>query len=303
MSKGSERAWGDFWAQQKGQASGGCLPEGWRGIDAVQQNAWRDFARHLPRSCRLLDLATGDGRVMRWLMRWRPDLKPVGLDLAPTLPFPPKGAKVKCGVAMESLPFLDARFNAVVSQFGFEYGMVEDVAKEIARVLSCDGIVGLMTHRIDGPILAHNLKRSKQIEWALVEQDLVAIAKRSLALRASGIMAVPDRISRAVDEGARLFGPQSAAWEIAEAIRQTLVLGARDHPTNVAATLDTIVERAANEIGRIQSLAKACGTAADVVRLAQAFSAAGLMQTAITPLAEAEDAPAFADFRVLHRKY
>lgn len=302
MSKGSERAWSDFWAQQKRQGSGGCLPEGWRGIDAVQQNTWRDFARYLPLSCRLLDLATGDGRVMEWLMRSRRDLKPVGVDLAPTLPTPPKGAKVKCGVAMESLPFPDARFKAVISQFGFEYGRVEQVAQEIARVLSYEGVVGLMTHRIDGPILAHNLKRRSAIEWALDEQDLVAIAKRSLALRSSGIMTVPVQISRAVDEGARLFGPQSAAWEIAEAIRQTLVLSARDHPANVAATLDTIAERAANEIGRIQSLAKACNTAADVERLTQAFSAAGLAQMAITPLTEAEDVPAFADFRVLHRK-
>lgn len=302
MSKDSERAWNDFWAQQEKNGGGGCLPDGWSGIDAVQQGAWNEFARHLPRPCRLLDLATGDGRVMQWLMRSRRDLKLVGVDLAPTLPAPPRGAKVKTGVAMEHLPFPDARFDAITSQFGFEYGQVEQVAREIARVLSPRGIAGLMTHRIDGPILAHNHRRRAQIEWALHEQGLIAIAKQSLRLRGNGVAIIPVQIMQAVAEGARRFGPQSAAWEIPEAIRRTLVLGARDHPANVAATLDAITDRAANEIGRIRSLADACSTAADVQRLAQAFDAAGLKAIAVTPLVEGESKQPFADFRLLHRK-
>lgn len=302
MSKDSARAWGDFWAQQGKKGSGGCLPDGWTGIDAAQQGAWKDFARHLPRRCRLLDLATGDGRVMQWLLGLRRDLKPVGVDLAPTLPEPPRGTKVKTGVAMERLPFPDARFDAITSQFGFEYGQVEKVALEIARVLSPKGIVGLMTHRIDGPILAHNRQRRAQFEWVLHEQDLISIAKRSLHLRANGVAIIPVQVAQAVAEGVRRFGPQSAAWEIPEAIRQTLILGARDHPAGVAATLDTIAERAANEIGRIQSLDDACNCTDDAERLAQAFDTAGLKVTTITPLVEGEGKQPFADFRLLHRK-
>lgn len=302
MNMASERAWGDFWAQQSRQGGGGCLPEGYRGIDQVQQDAWRRFAKTLPRPCRLLDLATGDGRVMGWLMGARRDLKPIGVDLAPQLPPPPRGAKVKTNVPMEQLPFEDAKFEAVTSQFGFEYGDIGKAAAEIARVTRAKGVIGLMSHRVDGPILAHNLRRKTQIEWVLREQDLMAVAKRSLTLRQqTGLFAMPDAIPQAADLGAKQFGPESVGWEIAEAIRRTLLMGARQHPQSVAATLDVIASRAENEIGRIVSLEAACQTACDTARLNAAFDAAGLTLAQVTPLYESESSKPFADFRVLHK--
>lgn len=60
---------------------------------------------------------------------------------------------------MESLPFRDGEFAAVISQLGFEYGEVAKVAAEAARVLAPAGKVGLMVHRGDGPILEHSLAR------------------------------------------------------------------------------------------------------------------------------------------------
>ncbi|GAA4051648.1 class I SAM-dependent methyltransferase [Parerythrobacter jejuensis] len=299
MSSASERAWGDFWAQQGGQGGGGCLPEGYRSIDAVQQSAWRDFAKRLPRGCALLDLATGDGRVMAWLMGTRRDLKPTGVDLAPQLPPAPRGAKVKAGVAMEALPFPDGRFNAVTSQFGFEYGNVAQIAAEIARVAKPGALIGLMSHRLDGPILAHNAARREQLYWALVEKDVVGIAKRSLALRQAGLAPMPPEIPQTVAEGQKRFGPQSVGWEIAEAVRRTLIMGARDHPANIAATLDTIAGRAANEIGRIDSLESACRTTADQAGLDAAFEGARLDLLEKTELRDRDEAIPFADFRVL----
>ena len=292
------QSWNDFWANQgsKGTDSG-CLPAGSQGIEAAQQECWCAFAKTLPRSPRVLDLATGDGRVMRWIMSARRDAKVTGCDMADEIPPAPRSAKVRAGVRMEDLPFPDDRFHAVVSQFGFEYGETEKVATEAARVMRDGGTMAILTHRLDGPILAHNLKRRDQIRWAIDEKNLPDIARKSLQLRGRGIFTIPTAIQQAPEEGARLHGPQSAAWEIAEALRQTLAMSRHDHPANVAQLIDTMVFHARNELGRIASLEAACATTADEDRFTAAIEAAGFEPTGIEPVLEKGRATRFADFR------
>ncbi|MEP2440379.1 MAG: methyltransferase domain-containing protein, partial [Marinomonas sp.] len=272
------------------------------GINGAQAKIWAEFAASLPKKARVLDMATGDGRVMGWLIGARRDLKVGGCDMAPQLPEPPRGTKAKPGVKMEALPYPSKQFFGVTSQFGFEYGETKQVAAEAARVLRDDGVLAILTHRQDGPILAHNVKRRAQIQWVLKEQGLPELAKRSLQLRLGGIagggqIIIPQAISEAPAKGAAAHGPQSAAWEIAEAIRQSLVMGARDHPANVARLIDTIVSRAQNELGRINSLEAACANTADYAGFDAALTAAGFEQTAMEPVLEGGQSAPFADFR------
>jgi len=301
MTKPHAASWDDFWASNAAKDGGGCLPDGYKGIDAAQQAAWRSFAKALPKGARLLDLATGDGRVMGWIMRARRDIKPTGCDLAPKLPPPPRGAQIKTGVPMEQLPFPDGSFAALTSQFGFEYSEVDKAAAEAARVLRPGGTAGLLMHRGDGPILAHNLKRREQIEWALQTNDLVGLAKRSLKSRALGIATIPSAIVEAPAIGQQDFGTVSAAWEIAEAVKQTMILGARDNPANVARLLDTIAAKAQNELGRIASLEVACATADDTDALLAALHSAGLEQIEANALSDDTYPAPFATFRTLRR--
>lgn len=290
-------AWNEFWANNQGPNDQlGCLPAGSLLTDAAQ-HAWDGFAKGLPKSARVLDLATGDGRVMRWLQATRRDLKLTGVDMADRLPEAPRGTKLKAGVRMEALPFPHARFDAVTSQFGFEYGKTAAVAKEAARVLRTGGALAILTHRKDGPILAHNLRRREHIRWAIGQKDLPDIAKRSLRLRQSGISVVPKQILQAPEEGARIHGPQSAAWEIAEAIKRSLVLGMHDHPANVARLIDTIAMRAQNELDRITSLEFACENTADEKTFEGRIAAAGFETVSHVPLHVQGEFQAIADFR------
>lgn len=298
MSRSHDAAWNAFWSAHRGGAGGGCLPGSSAALEAAQQAAWRGFAPGIARGGRVLDLATGDGRVMAWLLAARRDLKPVGVDLANQLPPPPRGAAVQGGVAMESLPFTAGRFAAVVSQFGFEYGDLPQVAREMRRVLADSGVCAVLTHRQDGPILEHNLRRRDAIRWAIEAEDLPGKAKRSFALRQTGIGAVPAIFDQAPARGAQQFGPGSAAWEIAEAIRQSLHYGRNDHPARVAGAIDAIVGQARGELGRISALESACAAIADAGSLERALADAGLRQVAITPVCEAGSERPVADFRV-----
>ncbi|MDZ4307569.1 class I SAM-dependent methyltransferase [Allopontixanthobacter sp.] len=291
-------AWRDFWTTGA-KSKAGCLPNAHLGVGAAQAQKWTRFAKTMPVKARILDLATGDGRVMHWIFEARRDAKLTGIDLAPVLPAPLKGTKMRSGVPMEQLPFRAGAFSAVTSQFGFEYGNIAKVSAEVARVLQPGGRFAILTHRQDGPILEQNLERRKQLNWALHDQKLIEKAKRSLVLRAAGVSAVPTEIAVAPAEGARLFGAHSAAWEVAEAVRQSLALGRNDVTANVQVLLDQIAAKATNELGRIASLEAACARTADDTEFLRTIAAGGLTQLSIEPVIEAGKSAPFADFRIL----
>ncbi len=254
-----------------------------------------DFARELPKSARVLDLATGDGCVMRWMLSVRSDLKLTGVDLAPTLPSAPRGTTIKSGVAMEKLPFPDHRFHCITSQFGFEYGDIARSALEVARVLRDDGRLAIMVHRGDGPILEHNVGRREQISWVLSDRKLDAQVKAALTMGLGGGQAALSAAENAVRDAAANFGQDGPAWEIAEAIRRSILMGARSGARSIVETVAAITAQARNEVGRIDSLERACGAADDRDTLVGAMAEAGLSHAVSTQVDE-PSGRAFADF-------
>lgn len=294
------KAWGDFWAiNSRGSAAGGdgggCLPQRWAAIEQAQASAWLSFIGDLAKGAKLLDLATGDGRVLRWMQSSRADLQLQGIDLAPQIPAPPPGIVTQGGVAMEALPFGDNHFDAVVSQFGFEYGNVTKVAAEIARVLAKGGKVGLMVHRGDGPILEHNKQRRRELLWALKEKAVARKVRSILRDGPPGIEKAAKLAGKAADQGAAKFGQQSPAWEIPEAIRRSCLMGRRAGVGSIIDTVGAIERQADNEIGRIRSLAKACATADARDKIVDGFAVHGISHTNSSPICE-PSGRALADF-------
>ena len=293
-----DKAWGEFWDRVARNGGGGCLPQRMAAIEQAQQAAWKGFIEQVSGTPRVLDLATGDGRVLAWLMQMRPGIEATGTDLAPQLPPPPPGAKVMAGVAMEELPFEDASFDAITSQFGFEYGDTSRSAMEVARVLAKDGRVGLMVHRGDGPILEHNAVRREQILWVLSEKDLFTGVRSALeADDADGASALATIAAR---EGGERWGQASPGWEIPEAVRRTMLYGAGGSRRQILETLSEIEQQARAEVGRIDSLGRACAVADDRDTLVAHLSDAGLAMTSTAEMSE-PSGRAIADFLTFHK--
>lgn len=293
--------WAEFWSDAarggKSTMEGGCLPHHSAALEAAQKTAWHRFAQTVPRSARLLDLATGDGRVLKWMLARRRDLKLTGVDLAPRLPDAPRGTKLRGGIAMEALPFPDDRFHAVTSQFGMEYSELERSAAETARVLRGGGRVALLVHRCDGPILEHNRRRAMAIQWALDDARVIARAETALTLGPNGLRDALGIATDAARDGAKLLGQTSPGWEISEAVRRTLLMGTPKGIQPMLAILRSIARKARNELARIDALDRACTTADDHERFVLAFAGSGLRLRSAQEVCE-PSGRAFANFLI-----
>lgn len=103
---------------------------------------------------RVLDLGCGAGAVARALTAARRDVHVTSVDFA-RLPLSINPHfDLLSDTAMESLPFADASFAAIVSQFGYQYGRTEDTAREMARVLAPGSTYSFAVHHAESSILA-----------------------------------------------------------------------------------------------------------------------------------------------------
>ncbi len=286
MTRKDPDPWGNFWARQKERGRADSVPAGLRAIDDAQRILWEGFARRLPKRAQVLDLATGDGVVLLKLRSARGDLKLIGVDAAAHLPPALKGITLRPSAAMEKLPFPDGQFDAVTSQFGYEYGDTPAVAREVARVMRRKGAVLLMMHHMDGPILAHNLPRREAMSWAMNDSGYLEQARAIARGRMLLPIPTPAALKSAPAEARRRFPSQSVAEEFLLAIFQTVELGQIGSPAETLEILDQLEAKALNEIGRINSLESAVCTPERAQDIAGELRSVGLAVEAPTTIAE-----------------
>lgn len=286
--------WSGFWAQQGSARTRGCIPNASSSIDQVQERWWREFAAKLPRKARVLDLGTGSGFVLAKLHAARLDLRLVGVDSASILPPARKPIQLRPQVSIEHLPFGKTSFDAVVSQFGYEYSDTQRSALEVARVLAPDGRVSMIVHHRRGPVVVHNLARRDGIRWILEEQQLVERAIRFASTPQLLNLPVPARFVQVVAEAKALPASQSVAVEIAQAVLQTLSHGRDRAPTAVVDRLRDIQAKALGESARISALEKAARAGEEIEALAGELQSAGVAMEPPVTLSESDVALPFA---------
>ncbi|GGI91200.1 hypothetical protein GCM10007973_29380 [Polymorphobacter multimanifer] len=233
----SEGAWSLYWAQADGQA---CLP----GMPAVLagriEGGWTAFAAGLPAGARVLDIATGNGAVLRVMARVRSDLDLTGVDSAQVRDT--EGAfRVQGGVPAEALPFAQAHFGAVTAQFGLEY-CAAAAWREAARILRGGGVLRLVCHHALSAALVHNRARLA----AMVAMDAAGMFGLAREMAAGG---ADDPVRGAAVLAARqAHAQQSIVMELPAAIGQAL--GRPDRGVLVAA----IERQARGEMARLAAM-------------------------------------------------
>ena len=259
--------WDRFWSGESA-SGGGCLPMRDDLVERVQRNAWHEFATQLPRGAKVIDLATGDGRVLAWIIDKRRDLKPVGIDRAKQLPPAPRGIRLRGGISIENTPFADASFDAATSQFGIEYGDVEAASAELLRLLRRGGRFRLLIHHSSGPIVRHNLARAEGLKWASRESGALDKAENFARARAVAALPTPASFRDLPGEARARFGSGSGAEEFSVALLQTLELSRGAPPREVLAAIVELRQSAADELARIAALAAAAADSAKAEHIA-----------------------------------
>jgi SAM-dependent methyltransferase len=148
-------AWTLFWADSAQSRCASGNPVIWQAL----QHHWSSFACTLPPSARVLDLGCGAGAVGRLLLAARADLRITGIDSARVPGSNHPQLALLSDTRMESLPFGNQSFGAVVSQFGYEYSQVDAAAGEIGRVLAPGAKLSMLVHHAQSAIVCASRQR------------------------------------------------------------------------------------------------------------------------------------------------
>jgi ubiquinone/menaquinone biosynthesis C-methylase UbiE len=147
------KAWSQYWSNGNFESLPGDRAAGRL---VALDTAWRDFFSGLPSEARLLDLATGGGDVIRRAIAVRPDFRITGVDFADltavNATFQIPGIELVGNTDVSNLPFADASFDGITSQFGIEYAEMLGATQEAVRVLAPRGCGCFVLHHVDSPI-------------------------------------------------------------------------------------------------------------------------------------------------------
>lgn len=151
-----QAVWSRYWSHGVGHSCGGSYGSSYEGALA---RYWRAAFATLAPGARVLDIATGNGALPRLLLDFDQagTLSCDAVDLATLAPAwfgqlaPARAAQLRFhgNQAAEALPFPDASFDLVMSQYGLEYTDLARTVPEILRVLVPGGKIRLLTHHAE----------------------------------------------------------------------------------------------------------------------------------------------------------
>jgi ubiquinone/menaquinone biosynthesis C-methylase UbiE len=175
------QAWSSYWASGVLHSCSDSYQGNYAGAIGA---FWEQVFAGLRDSSRLLDLATGNGALpLRAWERFGTGLLVEAVDLADVAPawYRPQlhtTVNFRTGVAMESLPFEDASFDCVTSQYGLEYAQAPQAWQEMLRVVRDDGCLALVMHHADSVLCQVAREEQAAFAWLLGSEGLLEAAEQ-----------------------------------------------------------------------------------------------------------------------------
>lgn len=237
---------------------------------------WEPLFGSLGEGARVLDLACGAGAVARAARDAGRGFEVVGVDFATEIT-PVEGVRFVLGTSIEALPFAAASFDAVVSQYGFEYADPARAAPEAVRVLAPGGKLALIVHASEGPPVRDVVVRLARARAFLADDGFAQQLKRLGEALASG--QATDELVQEV-ERARLAAARAdhdnttrrALAVLSDAFVMRRVFG----PAHVVGTANGMIAELVQYCARLGEMTGAALTEQQALALAERFSGLGL---------------------------
>lgn len=284
-------AWTHYW--RAGQAAS-CFS----GADTeVRLTAlWNDFIDGLPAGARLLDLATGNGTVaLSCAARARARNLNLRIDAVDAAAIDPQACLENAdpllrnvhfygNTRLEALPFPDGAFDAIVSQFGFEYADEESASAETARCLAPGGRMRLVVHARGGAVSRDIGRRLERLKSVLNGDGAVALVLALARAAEVGDVATVNRRSAylpaAAEQVRRLAQsppPEDAALFYAAELLKLWAERARYWPADLRRSVEDAWRNAMRVAARQEQMQKASCSAEDVARIGARFACSNLL--------------------------
>lgn len=192
-SPSRQQAWSRYWASGARHSCVGSFADDYAG--AIRR-FWEPHLSALQPRDRMLDIGTGNGPLVKLAVDVgsKQGIPPRvdAVDLAKPAPdwlasMPPEVVgrlHFHAGVAAEALPFSDASFELVTSQFGIEYADLDMALDEVFRVVASTGRVALVCHHRDSVLFAVAGAECGHLQWLLDESGLFAATEALLPVMA-----------------------------------------------------------------------------------------------------------------------
>jgi SAM-dependent methyltransferase len=279
-----------------GALYGGAIAEFWGAVHA-----------HTRAGARVLDLASGSGAVPRLLRRLRPELdcRYEAADLSLSVPQDAPWLHFHPGVAAEALPFADAGFDLLTSQYGVEYGDLERVLRELLRLRRPQGRIALVLHHAASRPVRLARTELNHLRWLDGSDGLLTACRAMLPLLL--LARTPEGRTRLTDDAAaeatrlRFNEAQDALaeraraqpdgadvlGEVQDAVAAVLGTAVQAGQAPAEAALAALRQRLADSRWRLQELCD-CALDETAARAVSSHLHACGLQPDLTPLADGQ---------------
>ena len=172
-------AWDLYW---ESGALESCITQSDRLAGLAMEAFWGGFAESLPKSAKIIDLATGNGSVVKQLLSSVSSLQVTAVDIAMIQPQTEDvhlaSATFVPNIDITNLPYATCEFDAVTSQFGAEYAISDhtrtsEMVLESSRVLSSGGHLKFLMHNTQSALLLSNQAKLREYDSLFASSGLL----------------------------------------------------------------------------------------------------------------------------------